>query len=246
MRRPHQLAVVLFLPLLFAGCTTCDVIVSPYRALVTFDPGRLPPDPWSGSFHAGGACLTLPPDEAAWVSHGFLDSAANFLPTEIHVGEITRQVALRVLQSSFAQGVTEAAVPGHDQVGVYAKVDHFRIHEIFARPYDRHEDYSKWARGDYLALKLSLTVRFTTADGTDCWEKVYETRPLIAKSVRPKGSLSLGYDTEIGRLFQFTLVDLLQQAVRDFGAYRSAALPATSLPPAKPDLTPTPPTPTAP
>lgn len=246
MMRTHKLAVVWFLPLLFAGCTTCDVSVSPNRALVTFDSGRLPPDPRSEPFLAGGACLTLPPDEADWVSRGNLDSAAYYLPTEIHVGEITRQVALHVLHSSFAQGVTESAAPGQDQVGVYAKVDHFRIHEFFPRPYDRHEDYSKWVRGNNLALKLSLTVRITTADGTDGWEKVYESKPLTAKSVRPKGSFSLGFDTEIGRLFQFALADLLQQAMRDFGADRTAALPAGSPSPAVPHLQPTPPAPKAP
>jgi hypothetical protein len=216
--------------------------------LVPFDPSQLPAVAPADPQLAGGAYLTLPAEEATWVSHTITDSNSAYLPTEIHVGEITRQIVCRVLGASFRNGVTESADHAQDCVRVYVKVDHFRMAEIWAAPNERPRDslYYSWSWVDFIVLKLFVTVRFSTPDGSTCWERAYESKPRIPHDFGPTPIPRPSYSAEVGRLFHATLAEVLQQAVIDYRESVAATQPAAIPPAAALEPNPTPPAPTAP
>ncbi len=229
MNRIRQILVAWGLPLFLSGCAGPPII--PLYIQVQYDPELLPIVTPSDPKLAGGACLILPTDEAVWVSHSIVDSKSAYYPTEIHVGEITRQVAQRVLASYFAEGATESAENAQNRVKVYVKVDHFRLADVLVDPLGRSKDtfYYSFSWIEYLILKLYVTVRFTTPDGSQCWERAYESKPRIPHDFAPSPKPKPTSNDAVVLLFQATLAEVLQQAVTD---YRDSTSSATSLAPA--------------
>ncbi len=226
----RQSFVTWSLPLLLMGCIGPPIISLPIR--LPYDPALLTAIIPANPQLAGGAYLVLPAEEAAWISHSIIDSESSYSPTEIHVGEITRQVAHQVLAASFADGVTESAENAGNRMRVYVKVDHFRFGDVHKEPLGRSKDtiYYSWSWIDYLVLKLFVTVRITTPDGQQCWERAYESKPHIPHDFAPLPKPKPEYNDAVSMMFQATLMEVLQQAVTDYREYTTSTTTQTSAP----------------